>query len=138
LWNSTDEPIHLLAGTRIGQILPESDILSIAQKNNVETTGLQFGGKLILQNFVINIGDMRLIGIKLTGRVVGKLLVVDFKVMIELFILKVLGIIRIILMIHFTIIAILLFLYLWFLLQNTYEGLNLSLANPAITPEQEA
>jgi len=34
LWNPTDEPITLRAGTLIGQLAPVSDILSIAQDND--------------------------------------------------------------------------------------------------------
>jgi len=43
LWNSTDEPSHLAAGTLIGQILPVSDILSFAQENNTAQKEMQFG-----------------------------------------------------------------------------------------------
>jgi len=38
IWNPTDEPIHLIPDTLIGQVTPLSDILSIAQDNNPTKT----------------------------------------------------------------------------------------------------
>jgi len=105
----------------------------LRKKIMLSQQGCNLERKQILQVFLININDMRLIGIKLTGRVICNLLVIDFKVMIGLFMVEVIGIIiRIIIMIYFTIIAILLLLYFWSLSvrTHTYEELNLNLAEP--------